>query len=378
MQNVIPQLNNYGDNMLKSFEEEFLLIKSCKSNRENLKTGEKIALYGSGFVLGIALLHCEKENLTPVCICDTYKKGTHTITGLPIITPEQLLQEHSNARVLITTFRYEEQIKEHLLNIGFSQDNIFPFRFPPRITFDEFKEKHYDGYEWAYNFFADDISKKLVLDFARSHLTNEIIMQTNDTDDKYFDNGIIDISKSEVFVDGGAFTGDTAEKFIDIVGSEYSKIYCFEPETGNCAKARENLSKYNRIEIINKGLWDFQTQLEFAKDKYNPEDSSFVLNLDIFDKTIIPVCSLDEYFSGIPEDELPTFIKLDIEGAEKNALQGAVKIIKQAKPKLAICVYHKIEDIYELTRLIYNINNEYRFVLRHYDKGYHSTLLYAF
>jgi len=69
---------------------------------------------------------------------------------------------------------------------------------------------------------------------------------------------------------------------------------------------------------------------------------------------------------------------MDIEGAEKEALIGAEQIIRKVKPKLAICVYHKPEDIYELTRLIYNFNPNYKFALRQQANLLAETVVYAY
>lgn len=75
--------------------------------------------------------------------------------------------------------------------------------------------------------------------------------------------------------------------------------------------------------------------------------------------------------------EKVTFIKMDIEGAEYNALLGCKKIIREQKPKLAICIYHKPEDIIEIPELILSINKEYQFYIRHYSTTWAETILYA-
>jgi hypothetical protein len=68
---------------------------------------------------------------------------------------------------------------------------------------------------------------------------------------------------------------------------------------------------------------------------------------------------------------------MDIEGAEKEAIIGAKNIIKQNHPKLAICVYHKPEDIYQLPQLIYEIDSSYKFTLQQHEDGVYDTVLYA-
>ena len=84
--------------------------------------------------------------------------------------------------------------------------------------------------------------------------------------------------------------------------------------------------------------------------------------------------ALDAFFQN---REAPTFIKMDIEGAEREALAGVEQLIRSHKPKLAICAYHKVEDIYTLPELIRTFRDDYTFYLRHYSDTIYETVLYA-
>lgn len=72
-----------------------------------------------------------------------------------------------------------------------------------------------------------------------------------------------------------------------------------------------------------------------------------------------------------------TFIKMDIEGSEQEALNGAEKVIQRDKPKLAICIYHSWEDLYEIPFLIKKMVPEYRLYIRHHSDTIFETVLYA-
>jgi len=90
----------------------------------------------------------------------------------------------------------------------------------------------------------------------------------------------------------------------------------------------------------------------------------------------IETISLDEYLKD--EKEKVTFIKMDIEGAELNALKGAERIIREQKPKLAICIYHKPEDVWEIPSLLLNFVSDYKFYIRHNTYSFlYDTTLYA-
>jgi hypothetical protein len=88
------------------------------------------------------------------------------------------------------------------------------------------------------------------------------------------------------------------------------------------------------------------------------------------------VTSIDGFFADKPDNELPTFIKWILKGRKRSVI-GAEKVIRKKRPKLAICVYHKPEDIYELPKLIHELDPSYRFVLRQYVDGIYETVLYA-
>jgi hypothetical protein len=89
---------------------------------------------------------------------------------------------------------------------------------------------------------------------------------------------------------------------------------------------------------------------------------------------IIQCIAIDDVLHGFK----PTFIKMDIEGAEVEALKGAENTIKAYLPQLAICVYHRLSDIWEIPLLIKSFYEGYKFYLRSYNFMGLETVLYAF
>ena len=118
-------------------------------------------------------------------------------------------------------------------------------------------------------------------------------------------------------------------------------------------------------ELISKGLWSSEKELHLKTN-----DTASTISED--GDTEIQVDSID-HLIGKPA----TFIKMDIEGSEYEALLGARNTILKCKPKLAICIYHKMEDIWELPGLIYAMCPKYTFYLRHYSFADNETVLYA-
>lgn len=310
-----------------------------------------------------------------IAFCDNYKTGMNEIFNLPIISPKQLLQQYKDAIVIVAVdYKHNDEIHNQLLGMGFRRENIYR-RFFELYDIDKMKQ-HYEGYKWAYNFFDDDVSKKLLLDRIRMYLTGVELNRTSSAP-QYFEPKIISLEENEVFVDGGAWIGDTADEFIRHTklgkARGYRHIYSFEPDNVAREKATHLLDNYTNVDVIGKGLWSCDTELKFFSDGGNAGSSFVIGNCSIS----IPVTSLDSFLAGKPNHDLPTFIKLDIEGAEKEALIGARNIIRKKHPKLAVCVYHKPEDIYELPKLIYEMDQSYKFTLEQYADGIYETVLYA-
>lgn len=184
---------------------------------------------------------------------------------------------------------------------------------------------------------------------------------------QYFDS-LVPITEDEIFVDAGAFDCMTALDFCKVVDNKYKKIYSFEPEEGNYLVCIENAKKngVNNIEILNNAVWDKAELLKF-------ESAANGSLIDELGSSEIKAISIDEVLQG----ERASFIKMDVEGAEYKALIGAKNTISMYKPKLAICIYHKPEDMVEIPMLIKEMNPKYRLYVRHYSNVMWETVLYA-
>lgn len=179
-------------------------------------------------------------------------------------------------------------------------------------------------------------------------------------------------TEEEVFVDVGAFDGQTSAMFVQWA-EKYRKIYALEPDPQNIEKCQEVLEAMDaEFEILPFGAWDKPEKLSFASGLNGASHVGSNAWEENEKQITIQVDKLDDLIH-----EKVSFIKMDIEGAEINALKGAEKTIKTYKPKLAICVYHKKEDIWEIPRLILSYVPEYRMYLRHYSLSKDETVLYC-
>jgi FkbM family methyltransferase len=182
-------------------------------------------------------------------------------------------------------------------------------------------------------------------------------------DQQYFD-PVIRLSNAEVFVDCGGFDGDTALQFRSRI-ADYKRIYLFEPSPANLTKASARLSDLERLSLVPLGVSDAAGTLSF-----DPSAGS-ASAVNAAGSMTIDVVPIDDYIS-----EPVTFIKMDLEGWELQALKGARKHIIADHPKLAIAVYHRPSDFWQIPEYVLGLRDDYDVYLRHYSEGWSETVMY--
>jgi FkbM family methyltransferase len=170
------------------------------------------------------------------------------------------------------------------------------------------------------------------------------------------------IRDDEVFVDCGAYDGDTIRSFLEISGGRFKKIYALEPDPANFQK----LSSMPGIVAKQAAVGRTNGMVSFSAEG---SESSSAGKGDLQ----VECVALDQYLA----DETPTLIKMDIEGFEPEALAGAREIIARDSPKLAICVYHAQEHLWEIPLQIYSYFPGYRFYLRPHVYDVWDLVCYA-
>lgn len=253
---------------------------------------------------------------------------------------------------------------------GIIDNNVKESRYGlPVIPFSEFLENHKDAL--VLNSVGIPTGRIIHQQCVDAGVEVISLFELDKSWDQYFDLpaqlGLV--GENEVFVQAGCFNGDTQKSYINWFGDHYEKMITFEPNESQYDVSAGILSSIPRVELVKAGLSDRSGTVRF--DLKAPGVSA----ISDAGTEEIQVVSLDEYMS----EKRVTFIALDVEGEEYKALKGAEKIIRDQKPKLAISVYHKAEDIYELPELIKSIRPDYQLYLRHYHLlDMAETVLYAF
>lgn len=281
-----------------------------------------------------------------------------------------------NASFIITTYAVEKMACS-LMEKGVSAENIhfFPELLIDDVAIETFRTNR-EKIEQVYNILSDNLSKYIYKSLFDIYINGNIgILSRTKGDCQYFPNeGINDeieefrLSEKEGFVDCGAYDGDTIRSFKIRTNDKFKKIWAFEPDADNFVRLVDYVEKEQdkRIEVINGGVYSQNTDMFF---RGNCSTTSALAQTG---EEKVRVYQLDSII-----DEPVTYIKMDIEGSEKEALSGAKRIIAEYKPKLAICIYHKIEDFWEIPLLIKMLNPDYKIYIRNYEDRIDETICYA-
>jgi len=218
-----------------------------------------------------------------------------------------------------------------------------------------------EDYKWLYDHLADYRSKKTLNGIIKYWYTFDVnkmhkLCETLYSD--YYDLDILKCDSKEVFVDLGAFIGDSVNDFINTYG-DYKKIYAYEVTPRTFEVLKNNLAEFKDTLPIQKGVGKSKS-IMYITDSGNGAGNSISSEGTI----AVPVVSLDEDIS-----EPISTIKMDIEGAEQDAILGSIKHIKNEKPKLLVSAYHIPSDIFKIPLLINDIRDDYTFYLRFNGHG---------
>ncbi len=368
----------------------------------------RVVLFGAGSA-GRHLSRALKiHGVNVCCFCDNNPRLTGAqCIGYPVISVDELKQDHRESLIVISASRpYAQEIKDQLLGSGFSPDRIHT-PLPEHVLYytnvdnlywppDEVKACARQLQE-AYDIFFDRKSRDIFIhrmallingfdyeSFQRFIRNFADLLNDPDSDlfskpryDEnhfYFHSEFFPLRTHEVFANVGALVGDCAVEFVHACqakGLEYEEIINFEPDPDNCAKLSENMHQFPRVRCLPYGLWSQRSRLRFSNP--NQTGAGTPGSLDNDGPMEVDVVSLD----GLLPDTQITFMKMDVEGAEMEALRGAAGTIRRNRPKLAVSVYHKRNDIFEIPLFIHQLHPGYRFYLRHHSTTFNETVLYA-
>ena len=385
------------------------LIDKCKEKYLKLAGGGEyksgIVIWGTGIYGNAVLRLIEaagiKNQIKAFCddFCD--KDGIDKIQGISVYNSKTALEQFSDC-VFILANSHIKIILERIKNLKRATKFFYPTDF-----YDYWLEHQYlyffadldklqlcaFTYKWidVYNdikkngqlkmmvtqvldLLDDDMSKEILVDRINCFVTGDLSYLENIpvTDDEYFlDYKGFKLSDNETFFDCGAYNGDTISNFVGATNNNYSKIIAFEPDKENLDQLYQLVAEKNlhNVKIIHAAVGNNHSKVCFLNE--GAMGSRIISNGS--SDNYVDLVMLDDYFN-----ENPTYIKMDIEGAELDALKGAKDIITKYKPKLGICIYHKPFDFYQIPLYLKQLVPEYKFIMRQHLKGFYDLVLYAY
>ncbi len=344
-------------------------------------------IYGAGHYSSVITKELLTQGLEFDLIIDKYTEKTE-LHGLPIVNSAEGLDVNAKVWLIVSAYLCEEIIDE-LSRLGYL--NFIPFIDALREARNCVPELARSAIWYRNNQpFALDKSK---LQQATSLLSDQKSITTlesialfrekpvfdtyldGDADAQYFSESVPwkDSIKSFRFVDCGAFTGDTLISLVDVAKLHHKPIdnvILFEPEGGNRRQLIEAASQYQDFQyhIYPCGVWNENTFLSFSD---NNSASHITTEKGVSEQ--IMCVTIDGTLMGAK----PNFIKMDIEGAEIEAILGAKEVIKKYTPILTIAIYHKPYDIWDIPLLINEINPNYKMYIRVHGDMTEETVLYC-
>lgn len=190
--------------------------------------------------------------------------------------------------------------------------------------------------------------------------------------DQYFVDDILRVEEGEVFVDVGAYVGDTIGPLLSQAERKnvhLGKVVAFEPGELNYKLLVDTYGSVPNVVLLKKGVSDEDATKYFVGSGINGKISSETESVG----EAITVVRLDSE----PACRDATWIKMDIEGAEMSALRGAQELITKNHPKLTICIYHSDEDMVRIAEYIHELVPAYKLYIRHHTRMRNETVLYA-
>ena len=323
------------------------------------QTDKPIVLYGMGNGADKIIKVLEEYGIeyNDIFASDAFVRDK-VFHGHKISSYSALKEKYGEMIVLLCFSSERAEVIENIRKIAFEQELYAPE--VPVIGGGLFNEAYLkansERLERVYNRLADDISRKTfenTVSFKLSGKINYLFDCQVSKDEPY--NSFLSLSENESFFDLGAYNGDTVADFISRV-TDYGSITAVEPDIKSFKKLEINTKNIERLRLVNAVISDFCGKGGFSmKGGRNSGASAKGTETDFV--TVDCLC----------KTQIPTFIKMDLEGEERKAIIGSAQTIECHKPKMLISCYHRTEDLFAIPETVFNIRSDYKLYMRHFS-----------
>lgn len=345
---------------------------------ELVEPADPLVLFGAGGLGRKTLRGLRAIGRTVLAFTDNHPRlhGAH-VDGVPVFSAPDAAARFGHLATFISTVFMDsaplafQRRRKQFMALGCRNVQPFyplywqyPAQFLPHYTYD-LPHKVIDAgnrIRAAWDLLSDDMSRREYLGQIRWRLDPGFEdLPASSVDEMYFPSDIRTLRKNEVFVDCGGYDGDTIRSFVRNTGGDFARAYVFEPDPQNFEKLQRQIASLPgeaarkiRAAQLAIGAATGVAHLDAQRGAASVVSTSgqFAVRCESLDSVLA--------------DDASTYIKMDIEGAEIDALNGASEHIKSYCPALAISAYHVQEHLWEIPLLAHSLCVDYRFFLRRY------------
>jgi FkbM family methyltransferase len=349
--------------------------------------GNSLVLFGAGNLGRKTLKGLRKVGIEPKAFSDNapHLWGT-SVEGVPVLSPKDAAGSFGqSATFLMTIWRGEgsDRMPDRIAQVqALGCKRVVPFSllfwkhpdvFLPHYLFDvpNRVRENADGIRAVAQLWEDGGSRAEFLAQLRFRACSDFALPEPVNHEIYFPQDLFDLTSRDVFVDCGAFDGDTIRRYLLRQPTPSGRIEAFEPDPKNLSRLRGYVA----------GLPD-QVRSQIAIHPYAVSARRERVRFEATGTEAAAVGRGTDEVEAAPLDEVlatvsPTYIKMDVEGSEVDALNGARRLLQKHVPALAICVYHRVDHLWAVPKLIHEVSDQYRLFLRpHLLEGW-DTVCYA-
>jgi FkbM family methyltransferase len=350
--------------------------------------GDVLVLFGAGGLGRLIERKLRGVGPRPVAFADNNEKlWGQSIEGVPVLSPGDAAARFGDSAAFVVAVwgvgskdrmaARVGQLKELGCRVVVPFPALFwkyPDLFLPYHVIDQPRKvlQEAAAVQAAYGLWSDEFSRREYVAQIRWRLRGDFDSMADPVEEPIYFPDVCKVRGDETFVDCGAFDGDTVQAFLGATKSSFSRIFAFEPDPSNFARLQRFVDGIDptltrRVVTRQNAVGAAAGTVRFAADG---TDGSAIRESGDLD---VECVALDEVF----ENEAPSYIKMDVEGAELDALSGSRQLIGGRAPVLAICSYHRQSDLWRIPLLIQSYNSDYRFYLRpHLVEGW-DVVCYA-
>ena len=360
--------------------------EDCVANKlaDFVKEGRPIVIYGAGDYCKLTISYFEELEIPIDFIVDLDARlwgGKQT--GIIITSPETLRDTNAVTVIAVSHYISMPKVKSAidclLLDLGISDYmfvwDLFRFRYRYSVIDEKsFYQNRIEEMVSALGLLADEESVNTVLEIIRMRCSRDRYrLPYLPVSEQYFPIDFCKYYSDEVYVDCGGYLLENVFSLLSHCKG-FAYVCVFEPDPimydrCQCMIERMQIPPYKeKIDLYNKAVSKEPGRLQFQQDGI--AGSSRLSKDGMIEVEVIALDDLE-----IPY--VPTIIKMDIEGEELNALHGAKKLIENHRPILAICIYHKLQDLYEIPLWIHSQCTDYALYVRKYGMNPSELVLYA-